>query len=783
MKCKQKKIGALVLTAALAVQVLGGCQKQAGDVSGSGNAQGSGGTSGTADVSAPADGQAAGSQTGSSGGEKAMGRYLESEMELPEGVGKICGVGVLEDGSLRLAGEDENSISRSLWSSADGGASWEKEELPEALSMDRAGQILSLSFGPKGEMAALDPGYKPIIFGADGSGGEVSFSLPDGTASESIFELHFAPTGELVGLDGSGSLYLLDAEQKKASLCYNESGNEIAGYSFAGGNLFTYGAGGIQVYDTATGELKDTDSVLNDNAVLDSQASDGATPAGGNRSLMFTAAEGEDEIYFCNDTGIYHHILGGSVSEQIANGSLNSLSNPSMSRQEFGVLPGGDFFILVFDAADSSTKLLRYTWSADTPAMPDTELRMFALEDSSGLRQAIAIYQKNNPDVYVHLEVGLTGGDGKTAEDAIRSLNTDLLAGNGPDLLVLDGMPVDSYIEKDMLLDIHDVVDTVNGGDGLFENAVRAYERDGAVYAVPTRLSIPIIQSEARILDAAGSLESLADTAEKLQAEAGGSILRSADAKIITYLLYRMDSANWVGENGGIDETAVTNFLTQAARLYQTSGTADSHRTEWSAYDDLPGAKRDGVASIGLMMGTQGERIELGNLDSMWEYMEMTSVNNSNEQKYPYRAMQTGSHAVFIPMCQIGVSSRSAAPDKAKALVQELIGEQIQSTGDGFPINKAAFAKMTEENEVQSGLSIGSSDGEGGSVSLEMSWPNAEEIKVLSDMLEQADTPALTDHVIEEIVLEQGALCLGGRQTPEAAAANIMQKVKLYLAE
>ena len=187
--------------------------------------------------------------------------------------------------------------------------------------------------------------------------------------------------------------------------------------------------------------------------------------------------------------------------------------------------------------------------------------------------------------------------------------------------------------------------------------------------------------------------------------------------------------------------------------------------------------------SIGLMMKSEGERIELANLDSMWEYMEMTSVNHSSDDRYPYRAMQTGSHAAFIPACQIGVNSKSAAPDKAKGLLKELLSAQIQSSGDGFPINKTAFAKMTEENEVQSGLSVGTSDGEGGSVSLDMSWPDAGEIETLSDMLEKADTPALTDHVIEEIVLEQGALCLEDSQSPEAAAANIMQKVKLYLAE
>lgn len=777
MKNKQTRIGVFMLTTALAVQVLGGCRGPAADTPGTGSSHGISGDLGAA------DGQAMGAQADGSGKEKAMGRYLESEIPLPEGVYAVCGAGVLADGSLRLVGEDENGVSRSLWSSSDCGASWEKLELPDALSMDNAEGFLSVSFGPNGETAALDYAYRPIVIGADGSGGSVEFSFPDGTGSEGIFELRYAPTGELVGRDISGGLHLLDVEKKVSALCYNESGDRISSYSFAGKRLFANAGGRLQIYDTAAGEMEKADNVLNDNAMLDSQDGDGDTAAGGDRSLMFTAGEQEGDVYFCNDEGIYHHVLGGSVSEQIVNGSLNSLSNPSFSRKEFGVLPGGDFFIYGFDSAESVPKLLRYTWSADTPAMPDTELRMFALEDSAGLRQAIALYQKDHPDVYVHLELGLTGEDGKTAEDAIRALNTDLLAGNGPDLLVLDGMPVDSYIEKDMLLDIHDVVDEVNGSEGLFENVARAYEQEGAVYAVPTRFSIPIIQTEAQVLETADSLEALADTAERLQAERGGSVLRSADAQIITYLLYRMDSANWMGEDGRIEETAVKNFLTQAARLYATSGTEASYRTAWSNYDGLPGVKRDGVMSMGLMMKQGGELIELGNLNSMWEYMEMTSVNHSNDEKFPYRAMQTGVHAAFIPACQIGVSSKSSAPDKAKELMRELIGARIQASGEGFPINKAAFAKMTEENEVQSGLSVSSSDGEGGSVSLKMAWPNAKEIKGLSEMLENADTPALTDHVIEEIVLEQGAACLEGQLSPEAAASNIMQKVKLYLAE
>ena len=46
--------------------------------------------------------------------------------------------------------------------------------------------------------------------------------------------------------------------------------------------------------------------------------------------------------------------------------------------------------------------------------------------------------------VYVRYEVGMDGEDGVTKEDAIRKLNTRILAGDGPDVIILDGLPVDS---------------------------------------------------------------------------------------------------------------------------------------------------------------------------------------------------------------------------------------------------------------------------------------------------------------------------------------------------
>ncbi len=59
--------------------------------------------------------------------------------------------------------------------------------------------------------------------------------------------------------------------------------------------------------------------------------------------------------------------------------------------------------------------------------MPDTELTIYSLEDNSSIRQAVAMFQKKKyPDIYLTLETGMSGDDGVTRTDALKTLNTEL---------------------------------------------------------------------------------------------------------------------------------------------------------------------------------------------------------------------------------------------------------------------------------------------------------------------------------------------------------------------
>lgn len=109
----------------------------------------------------------------------------------------------------------------------------------------------------------------------------------------------------------------------------------------------------------------------------------------------------------------------------------------------------------------------------------------------------MGLFQRQNPDVHVVYDVALTGADAVTASDALRTLANELLAGKGPDLLVLDGMPIDSYVEKGVLLDLSEPVGgRTASGEWLKAEAESFKTADGRIYAVPARFSVPVILAD-----------------------------------------------------------------------------------------------------------------------------------------------------------------------------------------------------------------------------------------------------------------------------------------------
>lgn len=256
--------------------------------------------------------------------------------------------------------------------------------------------------------------------------------------------------------------------------------------------------------------------------------------------------------------------------EQVINGAMTSLADPSFHVADMFKTESGSFKALCWaESENGAYSLVSYDFDPEISAVPETELRAYTLSDSAGLRQFIAMYQKANPDVYINLEVALENSGALTKSDALRTLNANIMAGNGPDLLFLDGMPVENYMEKGLLADLTQVVEKAKKEGGLLENIVSACQKDGKIYAVPGRFTMPVLVGGKDQLASASTLADLAQTVEDLRKAApeqqGITGLRPYN---LLERLFVASAPAWQGEDGTLNREKLEEFFRQCQRIY-----------------------------------------------------------------------------------------------------------------------------------------------------------------------------------------------------------------------
>lgn len=621
------------------------------------------------------------------------------------------------------------------------------------------------------------------------SEGNGSSPIMIGSSSSSLNDVMLAPNGDILGIAGIGTLYIIDSAtgEIKHTIPAEDS---IIDYVCVGERIIiSYNSAGIETYDLLTGELIDTDKTLSDElAATTSTSDDDMIIIGTGGEFALGAGNDEESVNYVNSNGIYRYTLGETLVEQLVNGSLNSISSPEYSFNKIVATDDNSYLLLVTD--DSGTyKLLKYAYSAEADATPSTEIKAYSLYDNANIRQAITSYQKANPDVYVSLEIGVADDSGVTANDALKTLNTNIMAGKGPDILILDGMPIDSYIEKGLLSDISDVLQEVSDTDGVFENIANIYQSNDKTYAIPTKFTIPVIVGDKETLDAANDLTALANAAAALREENPdkSGILNFTDASELLDALYPSSSFTWLKEDGTLDEAGLKEFLEQAKKIYDTYIPKQSdENTLRSVGISSSGGNISSIVDEVTSMLMESNSIGLFNITSIDDLSMIISLANSLENS-TYDFLKGQSDSVFIPTATVGISAKSENVDAAKAFVKTLLSEEIQKStvAEGLPINKKAFDELcinSAETESDSNGSI-SIQSEMGSVNLNITWPTDEQITEFKEKIEALTQASNTNVTICEVVLDEALRCLEGDVSVDEATSNIMTKINLYLSE
>ena len=513
-----------------------------------------------------------------------MGRWVESRVDLG-GEQLISYPTQLADGTIVLytgkVGED--SIEDYTRRTSTDGTNWTSE--PAAFDVGDA-MVTWILVAPGGEQALIT---------YDGENAGLVLQAPDGTKTvveddtvkqginpnTAVFQgdkLDFVSNGGTVDFvqvsltDGSVTTAALPQDLAYSLNSLTTVGNQLVYLSF----------------DNNTGDI-----ILNALDPATGASTELLNPVPNATSSQALTGDADGAAYYACTDGIYRLAPGGTLPEQVVPAEGTAMSISSNYPLSLLRTAAEDFMVLLFGDSGGNGDLYFYHYDETLPTHADTTLTVWSLADSATARLAVNAYKKANPEVDVTFETAVqTDTDDVSAaiNDALTQLNTELLAGEGPDVLLLDRVDYTTYINKGMLADMSDTVPL----DALQSNIIDPFMTDGRAYVLPARFIVPALCGDAGTLDGLTDLNDLQDAvlaaAPRPDTEQYSDEYYTAlpdDQKYALALASGVDfaklllpsSANALLHDGALDADALTKIFT----FVKT--TADTTLTVWSLAD------------------------------------------------------------------------------------------------------------------------------------------------------------------------------------------------------
>ena len=161
----------------------------------------------------------------------------------------------------------------------------------------------------------------------------------------------------------------------------------------------------------------------------------------GLENIIAAYCDSQGNYYYADSEGIYRVAAGGTLKEEITPSSGFAFSVQGKVITNL-VYFQDSFFCVVKDTSDDSAQLYSYTFDPDATPSEQIELTVWSLSDSPTVRRVLSEYQQQHNDIAIQYTVA--GSDDLATEDVLKALNTELLAGSGPDLIVFDGIDATS---------------------------------------------------------------------------------------------------------------------------------------------------------------------------------------------------------------------------------------------------------------------------------------------------------------------------------------------------
>ena len=650
--------------------------------------------------------------------------YQADKIEKPKDISKIQFLVYLEEGTLRIGGSGQSGEERTVWDSKNNGKDWilagDSEQLPELKNQNAF--------------------YK---YSSDGK----FYVVEDQTIR--LYEDTQPSTINIV----EGESYLDSAlcGQDFYLLVEDETGTKQ-----------------IRKYDLSE---QIWENMENEELVqaLKKTTGYGCLAADPLAEMLYT--EGEGIVKYCVEKDETTH----AINEEVLSGCIDTINEPIT-----GLAVQGENIVVCTAGKSGSESNLYFlqkeqtkkTEKDKTDTGKNTVLKIYSLKENSMIRSSLAFFRREHTDISINYTVGYTGEDGFSVSDAIRKLNTEIMADEGPDIIVLDNLPVEEYISKGVLEPVTDIVNEKK--DEIFFNMIEGYNKESEIFCVPTTFRIPVIIGNSEVVSA----ESSKAVIDQMEQQESPVLTRQDFPYAAMYMFVTSDMV----EKDGMNEEKLTAYYNDLLRLKGMGNVTDKivGESDYSmnqTVDIFPYGESDVPSDIYFGEAKAG----VGQIAYADSYIKLNSARKQADIQFDYLNKSGGNY--YIPTEVLGINSRSSYKDAAKEFLSLYLTEEVQNTNTmGFSINRNSMrnsAAVTDSPQYYSTIYKNLEDTSG----LDLYTLSTDEFNELLQFVELADTPVRVDAVVTETVMEQADKILYEGLDVQTAVKTVCDKINLYLKE
>ncbi len=557
---------------------------------------------------------------------------------------------------------------------------------------------------------------------------------------------------EIENLDLRNTDFRQVAVLENGNIVSPDLGRECFVYSQEDGSLLTnFRSGWYESLCVEGNQVYITDQTGTSIQHYDAEQQEFSATIEANFDTSVRVAVQNNDIYACTMKGIYRAPKAGGKFQKILDSGTYHFAKESGVLLKFFVV--GDAFYIVY-GEDKGVIKKYFPKDSEEVEIITNSLTIYSLESNDVIIDMISEFQEKYPDTEIVYETGKEVEGSITISDCIRTLNVRILAGDGPDILVLDGLPAESYCNKGILKDL--TTDICDLEDELLPNILMNYIKENKIYMLPARFSIPMFLTSGQDAEVYSSLKAFVEYSE----EEGGVLPESylySDFLEISYYNYTPEI---VLEDGRVDKEKVTEFLELVKRLCESEQAVEN--AKW------PVTYLEGRSSV----------VSFAKGDSDFAFVNITGAYALGT--YPNAALLRNgelvwNNGIFFPDTLLGINQLSENKKMASAFIQFAFSYETQKRYVGnYPLHIMVldeFAQMDDSNSLT------------GDNELTLRYANQEQNEQMIQITKQVHTPFTVDKAIWEIIESESLGYLREEKSLDDSVDAIVSRIQLYLYE